>query len=164
MEKLNFLMVLDFLRDDVVAGYLMLRIWIIQSWPKKCVLCRLRDSACWRSGEITQPRTNFFGQLCTWRTWTRKFISSLRSRSRRRRRSAPNIGKFAKALMARKESRIDIGGGSELWIGPRGTDSHYLRVLMLNVNWSLNALFLLSFNARPTKIHSGKWQGRSHNL
>ena len=23
----------------------------------------LRDSACWRSGEITQPRTNFFGQL-----------------------------------------------------------------------------------------------------
>ena len=25
---------------------------------------RLCDSASWRSGEITQPRTNFFGQLC----------------------------------------------------------------------------------------------------
>ena len=25
----------------------------------------LRDSACWGSGAITQPRTNFFGQLCT---------------------------------------------------------------------------------------------------
>ena len=25
---------------------------------------RLRDSACWRSCEITQPRTNFFAQLC----------------------------------------------------------------------------------------------------
>ena len=25
---------------------------------------RLRDSARWRSGELTQPRTNFFGQLC----------------------------------------------------------------------------------------------------
>ena len=24
---------------------------------------RLRDSACWRSDEITQPRINFFGQL-----------------------------------------------------------------------------------------------------
>ena len=35
----------------------------LQSWPKK-VCPRLRDSACWRSGEITQPRTNFFGQLC----------------------------------------------------------------------------------------------------
>ena len=23
----------------------------------------MRDSACWRSGEITQPRKNFFGQL-----------------------------------------------------------------------------------------------------
>ena len=32
---------------------------------KKVCPCRLRDSACWRSGEITQPRTNFFGQLCT---------------------------------------------------------------------------------------------------
>ena len=26
---------------------------------------RLRDSTCWRSGEITQPRTNIFGPLCT---------------------------------------------------------------------------------------------------
>ena len=26
----------------------------------------LHDSACWRSGEITQLRTNFFGQLCTY--------------------------------------------------------------------------------------------------
>ena len=25
----------------------------------------LRDSACWRSGEITQPRTTVFGQLCS---------------------------------------------------------------------------------------------------
>ena len=24
----------------------------------------LHDSACWCSGEITQPRANFFGQLC----------------------------------------------------------------------------------------------------
>ena len=24
----------------------------------------MRDSAFWRSGEITQPRTHFFGQLC----------------------------------------------------------------------------------------------------
>ena len=30
----------------------------------KQVCHRLRDSACRRSGEITQPRTNFFGQLC----------------------------------------------------------------------------------------------------
>ena len=30
----------------------------------KKVCPRLRDSTCWRSGEITQPRTNFFGQLC----------------------------------------------------------------------------------------------------
>ena len=31
----------------------------LQSWPKKnCP--RLRDSACWRRGEITQHRTNFF--------------------------------------------------------------------------------------------------------
>ena len=30
----------------------------------KKVCPRLRDSACWRSGEITQPKTNFFGQLC----------------------------------------------------------------------------------------------------
>ena len=32
-------------------------------WAKK-VCPKLRDSAWWRSGEITQPRTNFFGQLC----------------------------------------------------------------------------------------------------
>ena len=31
----------------------------------KKVCPRLRDSACWLSGEITQPRTNFFGLLCT---------------------------------------------------------------------------------------------------
>ena len=31
----------------------------------KKVSPRLRDSACWRSGEITQPRTHSFGQLCT---------------------------------------------------------------------------------------------------
>ena len=31
----------------------------------KKVCSRLRDSACWRSGEITQPRTNSFGQSCT---------------------------------------------------------------------------------------------------
>ena len=30
----------------------------IQIWPKKVCL-RLRDPACWRSGEITQPRTQF---------------------------------------------------------------------------------------------------------
>ena len=30
----------------------------------KKVCPRLHDSACWRSGEITQPRTNFLGQLC----------------------------------------------------------------------------------------------------
>ena len=30
----------------------------------KKVCPRLRDSACWRGAEITQPRTNFFGQLC----------------------------------------------------------------------------------------------------
>ena len=30
----------------------------------KKVSPRLRDSACWRSAEITQPRTHFFGQLC----------------------------------------------------------------------------------------------------
>ena len=30
--------------------------------PNK-VCPRLRDSACWRSGEITQPRSHFFGQL-----------------------------------------------------------------------------------------------------
>ena len=48
--------------------------------------------------------------------FTPNFISSLgiRSCTSRCRRYAPNIGKFAKALMARKESRIDIGGGSEL--------------------------------------------------
>ena len=27
---------------------------------------RWRDSACWRCGEITQPRTYFFDHLCTW--------------------------------------------------------------------------------------------------
>ena len=32
----------------------------------KKVCPRLSDSACWRSGEITQLRTNFFGQLCTY--------------------------------------------------------------------------------------------------
>ena len=31
----------------------------------KKVCPRLRDSACRRCGEITQPRTHFFGQLCT---------------------------------------------------------------------------------------------------
>ena len=31
----------------------------------KRVCPRLRDSACWRSGDITQPMTNFFGQLYT---------------------------------------------------------------------------------------------------
>ena len=30
----------------------------------KKVCPRLRDSACWRSGETTQPMTHFFGQLC----------------------------------------------------------------------------------------------------
>ena len=30
----------------------------------KKVCTRLRDSACWRSGEITQPRTNFCGHPC----------------------------------------------------------------------------------------------------
>ena len=30
----------------------------------KKVCPRLRDSACWHSGEITQPRTNSFGHLC----------------------------------------------------------------------------------------------------
>ena len=30
----------------------------------KTVCPRLRDSAYWRSGEITQPRTHFFAQLC----------------------------------------------------------------------------------------------------
>ena len=30
----------------------------------KKVCPRLRYSACWRSGEITQPRTHCFGQLC----------------------------------------------------------------------------------------------------
>ena len=30
----------------------------------KKVCPRLRDSACWHSEEITQPWTNFFGQLC----------------------------------------------------------------------------------------------------
>ena len=37
---------------------------VYTEWAKK-VCPRLRDSACWRSGEITQPRTHFFGQLCT---------------------------------------------------------------------------------------------------
>ena len=36
----------------------------------------LRDSACWRSGEITQPWTNFFVQLCT-----SNLFSALRLRS-----------------------------------------------------------------------------------
>ena len=31
----------------------------------KKVCPRLRDSACWRSVEITQPSINFFAQLCT---------------------------------------------------------------------------------------------------
>ena len=31
----------------------------------KNVCPSLHDSACWRSGEITQPRTHFFGPLCT---------------------------------------------------------------------------------------------------
>ena len=31
----------------------------------KKVCTRLRDSAYWCIGEITQPRTNIFGQLCT---------------------------------------------------------------------------------------------------
>ena len=31
----------------------------------KKVCPRLHDSACWHSGEITQPRTNFFVQLCS---------------------------------------------------------------------------------------------------
>ena len=30
----------------------------------KKVCPRLCDSACWRSGEFTQPRTHFFDQLC----------------------------------------------------------------------------------------------------
>ena len=36
---------------------------------------RLRDSACWRSGEITQPRKKFFGLLCMCkiRFFTNKF-------------------------------------------------------------------------------------------
>ena len=33
---------------------------IIQSWPKKFVL----GCVDWPSGDITQPRTNFIGQLC----------------------------------------------------------------------------------------------------
>ena len=32
--------------------------------PNK-VCPRLRDSACWRSGEITQPRTSLIGEPCT---------------------------------------------------------------------------------------------------
>ena len=49
-----------------VAAYptIMVAIGPITELAKK-VRHRLRDSACWRSGEITQPRTNFFGQLCT---------------------------------------------------------------------------------------------------
>ena len=35
----------------------------------KKVCPRFRGSACWRSGEITQPRTNLFGHLCkSWQT------------------------------------------------------------------------------------------------
>ena len=39
---------------------------------------RLRDSACWRSGEITQPRTHFFGQLCTYRKNSAKSMQGAR--------------------------------------------------------------------------------------
>ena len=31
----------------------------------KKVCPRLCDSACWRSSKIAQPRTHFFGQLCS---------------------------------------------------------------------------------------------------
>ena len=54
---------------DVIAGQgtiaLELHEQVSQSELAKKVSPRLRDSACWRSGEITQPRTHFFGQLCT---------------------------------------------------------------------------------------------------
>ena len=46
----------------------------LQLSKKNCP--RLRDSACWRSGEITQPWTNFFVQLCT-----SNLFSALRLRS-----------------------------------------------------------------------------------
>ena len=39
--------------------------YLIYRVGQKSLSYRLRDSACWRSGEITQPRANFLGQLCT---------------------------------------------------------------------------------------------------
>ena len=43
-------------------GYVNVR---LQNWPKK-LSCRLRDLGTAPAGGITQPRTHFFGQFCTW--------------------------------------------------------------------------------------------------